>query len=233
MFSELNTSFDISGKLFLGIVEDNKDPNRKGRIKVRVQSVFDTIPLEDIPYASPFASLSGKEYQLPQIGKLVNILFLNNDMYDPYYIFSENYNINLQNKLKLLSEDEYINFVALLFDHRTQIYSDNNALTLDYLYNKITIDKSQINLELKDNTGMIKIGTKSASQSSVLGDHFFEWLDKFIAKLLEPTSLTGNIGAPILKPDIDSLLTEYQNIRDTFLSKIVKVVDNNSVDELN
>lgn len=231
MFSNLD-SVDVSGKIFLGIVEDNKDPNRKGRVRVRVQGIFDDIPLEDIPYAAPFSSLSGKEYQLPQVGKLVNILFFNNDIYDPYYIFSENYNINLQNKLKLLSEDEYINFIALLFDHRTQIYSDNKALTLDYMYNKITLDKESINLELKDNTGMVNIGTKSASQSSLLGDHFIEWFDKLVAKLLEPSSLLGNLGAPVIRTDIDTLLTEYQNIRDTFLSKIVKIVDNNSVDKL-
>jgi hypothetical protein len=87
-------------------------------------------------------------------------------------------------------------------------------------------------MELKDNTGMVNLGTKGATQSALLGDAFFAWFDQFISTLLKPTSLIGNLGTPVLKPDIDVLLTQYQSIRDTFLSKIVKIVDNNSVNIL-
>src|SRR5574344_1040263 len=112
----------LSRDFYVGIVEDNKDPNRKGRIKVRVQTLYHTIPVEDIPYAYPFASLAGKEFQVPAIGKLVNVLFLSDDLYSPYYIYSENYNENLQRKLKSLSDEDYVNFTGLLFDESTQIY---------------------------------------------------------------------------------------------------------------
>ena len=37
------------GKIYVGTVEDINDPKRLGRIKVRVQSVFERIPLEHIP----------------------------------------------------------------------------------------------------------------------------------------------------------------------------------------
>ncbi len=219
-------------KIYMGIVEDNYDPNRKGRIKVRVQSLYNVIPTENIPYASPFMDIAGKEYKVPAVGKIVNVLFLSNDIYDPLYIYAENYNINLENKLSSLSNDEYINFVALLFDERTQISADSEELTIDHFYNKITINKESINHELKDNTQKLNLGDRSAGQDVVLGNHWFDWFDKFVDKLIQPTSLLGNMSAPVIKPEIDALLTEYKAIRTTFVSNHVKVVDNNQVTKL-
>ncbi len=219
-------------KLYMGIVEDNYDPNRKGRIKVRVQSLYNMIELNDIPFASPFMDLTGKEYKIPSIGKIVNILFLTNNFYDPYYIYSENYNVNLQNKLDALSEDEYVNFIALLFDERTQIHATSEELTIDHLYNKITINKESINHELKDNTQLLNLGDRKAKQDAVLGNHWFNWMDKFVNTLLQPTSLLGNQSAPIIRPQIDALLQEYQAIKHTFVSNHVKIVDNNQVTKL-
>ena len=226
---------NVARTIYVGIVEDNKDPNRKGRIKVRVQTLYHDIPLEDIPYASPFASLAGKSFEVPAIGKLVNILFLSDDLYDPYYIFSENYNINLQNKLKDLTDEEYVDFVALLFDEKTQIYANNQELTLDYYYNKITIDKYSINHELKDNTQNLNLGSKICKQEAVLGTRFFEWMDKFIEEFSSPFSLIGNLGAPILKPKLSKLFKEYKAIRnanENFVSKHVFIVDNNDIEKL-
>lgn len=216
----------------MGIVEDNKDPNRKGRVKVRVQSLYNFLAVEDIPYASPFMGLAGKKFEIPAVGKIVNVLFLSDDLYSPLYIYSENYNINLENKLNDLSDDEYLKFVALLFDERTQIYAMNDELTIDHVFNKMTISKWGINLELKDNKQILNIGSRDADQEAVLGTHWFEWFDKFVSKLLEPTSLIGNYGAPIVKMEIDQLLAEYQQIRQTFVSKHVKIVDNDEVSQL-
>jgi len=219
-------------KVFVGVVEDNKDPNRKGRIKVRVQTLFHEIPVEDIPYASPFNSLAGKEFQIPAVGKLVNVLFLTDDIYDPYYIFSEDYNVNLQTKLKDLSEEEYTRFVAVLFDDRTQISADSNELTLDHYFNKMTITKWGINLELKDNKQLLNLGGKGADQEAVLGTRFFEWMDKFVDELAKPSALIGNSGAAILRPKLNQLCSEYKKLRPDFVSKYVKVVDNDQIDNL-
>ena len=97
--------YSLLNKLFVGVVEDNKDDKRKGRVRVRVQGVFNDIQLDHIPWASPFRSLDGKSFCVPAIGKIVNVLFNGGDIYDPQYIYSENYNINLQNKLNNLNTD--------------------------------------------------------------------------------------------------------------------------------
>ena len=216
--------------IYMGIVEDISDPLKQGRIKVRVQGVFDNIKKEDIPYASPWRNTSGKQFSLPAVGKLVNVIFQMGDIMQPIYIGSEICNINIQNKLKSLSDDEYKNFVALLMDNRTQIYADDIELVLDYYVTSIRINKSGINLILKNNDQKINLGSADASQSAILGDAFLGWLDEFVQALLLPTSLVGNLGAPVLKPQIDSLLTKYQSLRATkFLSNNVKIVDNTKV----
>lgn len=228
----INPKNHISNYLWMGIVENNVDPKHKGRIKVRVQSIFDDLSIEDIPWASPRGSLDGKSFNIPAVGKIVNVIFYNDNIYQPYYISSQNYNINLRNILNQYGDDEYKRFSALLFDDRTQIYADDSNLTLDYKFNKITISNNDINLELKDSSQKVNIGTADSDQQAVLGNHWFNWMDKFIQAILKPTSFVGNLGAPVLKPEIDQLSAEYQQIRKTFISDHVNIVDNDSVDKL-
>ena len=227
---------ELARDFYVGIVEDNKDPNRKGRIKVRVQTLYHNLAVEDIPYAYPWGGISGKEFQIPAIGKLVNVLFLSDDLYSPYYIYSENYNVNLQNKLKDLSDEDYVDFIALLFDEKTQIYVKNKELTIDQLINKITLNNTSINHELKDNTQILNLGSKNSQQDAVLGTRFFEWMDKFISELMNPNSLIDSNGSAIMKPKLFQLCKQYQATRaargpagGNFTSEHVKIVDNGKV----
>jgi hypothetical protein len=219
-------------RLWVGLVEDNKDPDRLGRCKVRVQSIYDDIPVEDIPWASPIKSLSSRSFEVPAVGKIVSAFFPNDNLYEPYYFYADHYNVNLSKKLLDLSDDEYGNFIAMAFDHKTKVYSDDSALTMDYMYNKITITNDDINLEMKDSQRKVNIGCKTADQQAVLGNHWFDWMDKFVETLLKPESLIGNNGSPVLKSELDQLLIKYQLIRETFLSDYVYIVDDNKVDKL-
>lgn len=220
----------LDNKVFFGIVEENKDPNRRGRVKVRVQSVFDDIPLEDIPWASPSVSLDGKSYNVPAIGKIVSVVFTWGDQYQPYYIYSNYYNVNLQNKLDSLSDEESAGFSAIVYDHQTQMWIDSKTFNLDFMFNKITLDKSNINLELKDNDGKVTFGAKDGDQPIILGKNFLEWFDKFVNELVKPDSLIAS--SPVVKPELDKILVEYKIIKDTFLSKNVYVNDNDKIKKL-
>lgn len=224
---------DISRKVYVGVVEDNIDPKRVGRCKVRVQKIFHEIPTEHLPWCSSYIKIDGKSFELPAIGKIVNVIFDEGNLYMPYYIYADKYNINLQDKLESLSEDEYDKFVALLFDHRTRIYSEKEGLTLDYLVNKIKIDKANINLELKNNDGQINLGTADSDQALILGDHFImDWFMEFMRILMIPTSLVGNTGAPILKPELDIHIQKFMTNPKKFISSNVFTVDNNKVTKL-
>lgn len=220
----------LERRIFFAVVEDNYDPRRTGRVKARVSNYFDEIPVEHIPWASPYIDVDGKAFKVPPVGKIVNIIFENGNLYSPYYVYTDEYNINLQDKLESLSKEEYKAFVALLFDHKTQIYSDNEELTLDYLLNKITIKKDSINLELKDNVQKLNLGSDNATERIILGDKFLvDWFGEFVKLLLNPTTLMGNMGAPILKPQLDVHLNQFLMKMGDFLSSNVYVVDNNKV----
>jgi len=224
---------NLSDKVFFGIVEDNKDPNRKGRIKVRVQGIFDDIPVSDIPYASPTGSPNGKSFNVPSVGKIVTVVFAWGDKYEPYYVACNYFNVNLQKKLKDLGDDEYADFTALTFDDRCQVYVDDTNLTLDYLFNRMTIDDTNINLELKDSGGKVTMGTVEADQPALLTNHFFKWFEEFIYELRNPQSLIGNQGQVIIKENLQLILEKYDSLKDTFLSKNIFIVDNDKVKKLN
>jgi hypothetical protein len=127
-----------------------------------------------------------------------------------------------------MSDTEYENFSALLMDNKTQIFSDDSKLMLDYKYNQVSISNEGINLNLKDNDQELLLGHNYANQSAVLGDAFFNWMDGFVNTLLQPSSMMGNMIAPVLKPLVDTELTKYKALRETFVSQHVKIVDNGS-----
>lgn len=94
------------GKTYVGVVEDIQDPNKEGRVKARVLDIFDDVKKEDLPWASPWKDLSGGQFGIPEIGKVVIIVFEQGDTYKPEYICTEHWNLNLENKLKSLSDSD-------------------------------------------------------------------------------------------------------------------------------
>ena len=150
----------------------------------------------------------------------------------PVYHYAENYNKNLQNKLDSLSDDDYPDFVAFSFDHKIQNYIDSKGYRLDYYYNQLHIDEESVNIRLKDNTSMLNLGSSDSNQEAVLGTNFFKWFDKFMNKLLIPTSMIDSMGSAIVKPEIDFLIQEYITLRPTMASMHVKLPENNSIEKV-
>ena len=221
-------------KRFLGVVEDNKDPNKLGRARIRVFDVFDSIPAEDIPWATPHKDNNGNSINVPDVGKIVSVVFDSGNIYTPEFIWAQHHNVNLKKKLSELSEADYVSMKALLFDHKTQIYvNDSEGLKLDYKFNMLNIKETSINLDLKDNFSSLNLGCDVASQRSILGDHFLNWFDDFVNQLLSGPYL-GNLGSAVVaNPSFIQTLLKYQALKEPkFLSHHVNIVDNDSVDKL-
>jgi hypothetical protein len=223
-----------ANKTYVGIVEDNQDPKKMGRVKVRIMNVFDEIDIEDIPFASPWKDLNGNEFNVPEKGKVVMVVFDQGNQDSPEYIYADHYNINLENKLESLSDSDYISMKSLLFDHKTQIYvNDAEGLKIDHKYNNINITESTIDLNLKDNNRDVNIGDAGASQQAILGNNWMDWFDEFVENLLGANSgpFLGNLGAPVIpNPAFISCLLKYKSLRDpVFLSHHVNIVDNNQI----
>lgn len=226
-----------NGKTYIGVVEDNEDPKKLGRVKVRVLDVFDNTPIDDIPWSNPWKDLCGDEFCVPDKGKVVTVIFENANINSPEFIFSDHYNINLEKKLESLNGDNYTSMKSLIFDHKTQIYvNDDEGLKIDYKFNVINIKEKTIDINLKDNFGKINLGSANSNQRSILGDNFLDWFDSFVNILLgsEGGPYLGNSGAPIVAtPALLANLQKYKSLKDPkFLSKNVYIVDNEDVEKL-
>jgi len=76
---------------YLGVVVDNKDPEFKGRAKVRVFGVFDQLADEDLPWSHQrfeqsygLGGGSGR-MSVPKLGSVVHVQFNNGNYYSPEY----------------------------------------------------------------------------------------------------------------------------------------------------
>jgi hypothetical protein len=223
-----------ANKTYVGVVEDNQDPKKMGRVKVRVMDVFDEIATEDIPWAMSWKDLNGNEFNLPEKGKVVMVVFDQGNQDSPEFIYADHYNINLEKKLTSLSDSDYTSMKSVLFDHKTQIYvNDSEGLKIDHKYNNINITENTIDLNLKDNNRNINIGDATAGQQAILGNHWMDWFDEFVDNLLGTNAgpFLGNLGAPVIaNPALISCLLKYKALRDpVFLSHHVNIVDNNKI----
>ena len=226
-------------KTYIGVVEDNKDPKKNGRCRIRVMDVFDgknddgtyRIKTDEIPWAFPWKDLNGNAFNIPDIGKIVIVVFEEGNPETPEYISADHYNVNLEKKLESLTNEEYISMKSLIFDHKTQIYvNDTEGLKMDYKFNNVNIKDQSINVNLKDNFAKLNLGTENATQRAILGDTFTNWLDELLNIFMSGAFL-GNLGAPLAPaPSLVKHIQLYQTIKDPkILSKNVFIVDNEDV----
>lgn len=223
-----------ANKTYIGVVEDNNDPLKIGRARVRVLDVFDNIEVSAIPWASPWKDLNGNEFNVPEKGKVLLVVFDSGDEHKPEFISADHYNVNLEKKLTSLSTADYISMKSLIFDHKTQIYvNDKEGLKIDHKYNNINITENTIDLNLKDNNRHVNIGDATAGQQAILGNHWMDWFDEFVDNLMGDKGgpYLGNLGAPVVtNPSMIQVLMKYKQLRDpVFLSHHVNIVDNNKV----
>ena len=223
-----------ANKTYVGVVEDNSDPKRLGRVRVRVLDVFDNLKVEDIPWATSWKDLNGNVVNIPEKGKVLLVVFDQGDEYKPEYISADHYNTNLEKKLTSLADADYISMKSLLFDHKTQVYvNDKEGLKLDHKYNNVNITENSIDFNLKDNNRHVNIGDATAGQQAILGNHWMDWFDEFVDNLMGNNGgpYLGNLGAPVVtNPAMIQVLMKYKAKRDpVFLSHHVNIVDNDKV----
>ena len=52
-----------------------------------------------MPWAKPWKDLNGNGFNIPDIGKVVTVVFESGNEYKPEYIYSDHFNVNLEKKL--------------------------------------------------------------------------------------------------------------------------------------
>lgn len=73
---------------YIGVVEDNNDPLKHGRCRVRVHGLYDDIATKDLPWALPKLSIPfgvKGSFIVPEIGTVVEVNFDDGDIYEPCF----------------------------------------------------------------------------------------------------------------------------------------------------
>lgn len=92
---------------YLGIVADNNDPKKLGRLKVLI-SLYEDIDIENLPWCFPTLntflgnSADSVSLSVPEIGSQVRVSFPTGDKYAPYYSGAE---INERNRCTFFDDD--------------------------------------------------------------------------------------------------------------------------------
>ena len=103
----LNTKKNPAEQSYLGTVEDNNDPDKLCRIKVRIAPYTD-MTTDELPWACPLSSSSSGNspenggVDIPDLGSQVRVEFPSRDLTAPYYRGAE---INQLNRTTLFDDD--------------------------------------------------------------------------------------------------------------------------------
>ena len=149
---------DLLDKQFLGIVVDIEDPKKEGRARVRVASLYDEIPVEDIPWAFPKnrgtsfgQDGKGGSVSIPKLNSVVAVVFDNGNPYSPEFFSIQ----ELADDIKSELESEYEGSHIVLFDGDQELkiwFTVGKGLTL-------SVKGASINLA-PDNLVTIKTDNK-------------------------------------------------------------------------
>jgi hypothetical protein len=206
---------------WLGEVINIEDPQKIGRIKVRVYGKFDDLIEEHIPWAYPAGNFTagsdtgGGFFSVPKLGSIVSVTFDNDNIYHPEY----HYNQRISNELKDELENDYEAAQSLIYD-------TEELLKLFYVRGKglrIELKESLINLLNEDEgidiTTQGTHNTFSMKKFEVKTDDILETISKKKTVNTAPEIYLGGAMAtePLLfgnKTDfwLNELLTLYSQL---------------------
>jgi hypothetical protein len=148
---------------FLGVVMDNKDPQYKGRCKVKVFGLFDELETQDLPWAFPRNEISfgadggSGRFSTPKLGSIVHIQFNNGDYYSPEYKALQELSQDLIEEIKTSYEGAH----SVIFDGIENVrvyYTVAKGLTMDVKDSTINIaNDNSITIQHKDAQSMIEL----------------------------------------------------------------------------
>jgi hypothetical protein len=220
---------------FVGIVEDNNDPDKKQRVRIRIPYLHgsvENIPTDALPWSQPFRDNDGLIFSIPEINKVINVRFPTGNLYYSMYINAQHLNINLQKKIEEMDGNDYSSFIALCYNFNTQIFISAKE-GLNIIHNKsglIIKSDGDITTRLNGNNSSYKIGDDEANQALLLSNNFFDWFDTLMNELTAP--YIGNSGVDVvIKPGLANVLAKYKGLKAKFMSKNAFVCDNGTISQ--
>ena len=148
---------------YLGVVVDNKDPEFRGRAKIKVFGVFDDITDEDLPWSHQrfeqsygLGGGSGR-ISVPKLGSVVHVQFNNGNYYSPEYKAVQELSPDLIDEIK----NSYDGAHSLIYDGIERLkmfYTVEKGLVIDLKDSKIIIrNDNSILITHADETSSIEL----------------------------------------------------------------------------
>ena len=170
---------DLRNTSWLGEVVDIADPQKIGRIKVKVFGKFDELTNEDIPWAYPGNNISagsadgGSFFSVPKKGSIVSIKFDNGNIYYPEYFFNQHLSQDARKEIENSYENAHIIVYDTVTDGKLKIFfTQEKGLMLDYKETQINIkpDKSIViqNASKKGKLEMLDDGNMNITQAEMI-----------------------------------------------------------------
>lgn len=148
---------------YLGVVVDNKDPEFRGRAKIKVFGMFEDIADEDLPWAHQRFEMSyglkggSGRVSIPKLGSVVHVQFNNGNYYSPEYKAVQELSPDLIEEIKRSYDGAH----SLIYDGIERLkmfYTVEKGLVIDLKDSKIVIrNDNSILITHADDTSSIEL----------------------------------------------------------------------------
>lgn len=126
---------DYDGRFFLGVVIDNKDPEKRERLRIRVPHLYGTeIPDDQVPWAVAIrhrhrgATGNNHSLMVPIIGSKMMLLLQDGDPYHPMYLGGF---LTVDDLSSVLTEN-YPDRYGFVDDRNNHLYVDNKTGDVEF-----------------------------------------------------------------------------------------------------
>lgn len=239
----------------LGIVEDNQDPLRIGRCKIRLPRLHDPakIDTEDLPWSFPkfplFFGQSGKagSMSVPKNGSIVTVELAEGDQYSPEYYHVQELAQDVKDEL----QKEYGDGVHIIgFDGDEELkmfHTPEKGLTFKLKDSYVNIGKdSAITIEHKETQSTIELrgGTititsdsqvNTTAGTSIKDTSSEVWMDGKTTKVGHNPQYSAVLGEPLfavlqgMAAIIDAKLFPTPNVAGSLVQQMKKLTLSNTV----
>lgn len=128
----------LSDIYFSALVVDNTDPKKKGRVKIKVESLHSEVPVSALPWASP--TINTNLIDIPLKDKNIWVQFQQGNIYEPVY-YGYVLKTNTFNGT-IIAED---------YPDTRGFFDGKNWITINYKTGKIEIHNEVSQIVLNDN----------------------------------------------------------------------------------